>query len=262
MQEKENRFLNLTVILAVIPAYIYFCSFTYETGICSRFNIPKYLISPNLTTILIFATSIWTILFSSLKMLGLSTSFFKPISNESKKHLRPIRFANGVVIIIAVLMFFTYPLSWTLLWVLLGVAFFLNLITWGFPIIYFVERKKKVSEKLLEIQASKPTKTDLLDYVFEYLNTKERIFVMILIVIPFISFFIGDGEALKQTHFQIIPEKNNVLVLRKYDDLFICSPYNKTKKELEDSLILIKLSDKELILKTVNTGRLVTRLTQ
>lgn len=256
MDDKTNRFLNVTILIAVIPAYIYFCSFTYEQGVCNRFNIPMYLISPNLTTILIFATSIWSVLFSALKMLGFSTSFFRPIQNENKKHLRPVRFINGVFLVIVILMFFAYPLSWTLLWSLLAFGFFLNFLTWGFPFIYLFERKKSVAQKISEIQAN-PDKNDVLNHLLQSLNSRERLFILILIIIPFLSFFIGDGEALKQSRFQIIADKPNIVILRKYDDLFICAPFDKQKKLIGDSLILIKLNDtKDLILKTENLGQL------
>ena len=106
MSDNSNKLFNITVLIAVVPAYIYFCSFEYEQGFCDHFNIPTYLISPNLTTILIFATSIWSILFSALKMLGFSTPLFKNVKNENKKHLQPVRFINGVFLVIVILMFY------------------------------------------------------------------------------------------------------------------------------------------------------------
>lgn len=259
MSDNSNKLFNITVLIAVVPAYIYFCSFEYEQGFCDHFNIPTYLIAPNLTTILIFATSIWSILFSALKMLGFSTPLFRNVKNENKKHLRPVRFINGVFLVIVILMFFSYPLSWTLLWALLAFGLFLNLITWGFPLIYLFERKKTVAEKISDIQAN-PDKNDILNILLDTLNTKERLFILVLISIPFLSYFIGNGQALKQTSFQTLADRPNIVVIRKYDDMFICTPFDNKQKTLGDSIVLVKASDsKDLVLKTVKIGRLNTK---
>lgn len=63
-EDKPKKVISLTLILATIPAYIYFVSFEYELGYCDYFNIPRYLIEPSLTTILIFAATLSGILFS------------------------------------------------------------------------------------------------------------------------------------------------------------------------------------------------------
>lgn len=259
MSDNTNKIFNTTVTLAVIPAYVYFCAFQYEQGYCDCFNVPTYLISPNLTTILVFATTIWTILFSALKVLSLSTPFFREIKEESKKHLQSILFVNGVLLVIIILMFYSYPFSWILVWVLLGLAFLINLLTWGFPFIYFFNRKKSVAQKIIDIQKFF-SEDDVLSILFAKLNAKERLFVLVLILIPPLAYFIGAGQALKQTSFQILADKPNIVVLKKYDNMFICSPYDKKTKILKDSLILIKADEsKYLVLRTVKIGKLHTK---
>jgi hypothetical protein len=259
MENKTHRLFNITILITVVPAYIYFCSFNYEQGICNRYHIPSYLISPSITTVLIFATTIWSAIFSSLKILGISTPFFRQIEEENRKHLNSIRFLNGVVIVISVLIFFSYPLSWTVVLGLLAFAFFVNLITWGFPFVYLYQRKKPLAERIKGIQQTAGD-SDLFSFALEALTNKERLFIFILVVIPFVCYFIGDGEALKQSHYQTIANRPNLVVLRKYDDVFICAGFDRKTKKINDSLILIKLNDNnDLILKNEFLGQLRKR---
>ncbi len=255
-ERNESRFFNLTVVLTVIPAYIYFTCFIYEQGVCNRFGIPSYLINPSLTTILIFGTTIWGIIFSSLKVLGLSTPLFKAVGNENMKHLRVVHGINALSLIIAILMFYAYPFSWTLVLVLLVVIAMLNFITWGLPLLLRITEKKPTKDKLLEMQGEKDN-FDLLIYLTEGLTKQERLFLLILIFIPIISYFFGDGQALKQKEFQLLALNKNIVVLKKYDDLLVCSSFDRKTKLLGDSLVLIKLSDKEpLFLNSEEVGPL------
>lgn len=255
-ENKQSRFFNFTVILTVIPAYVYFTCFIYEQAICNRFGVPDYLIEPNLTTVLIFGTTIWGILFSCLKLLGFSTPLFRAVKDENKRHLRMIYAINGLCLIISIIMFYAYPPSWTLLFVLLGVTAAFNLFTWGLPLLFRLREKKTMKEKLDDIH-SETDDNDIITIVMQGMTSQERLFFLVLIMIPGITYFIGDGQALKQKQFQTFASIPNIVVLRKYDDLLVCSDFNRTEKTIGDSLILVKVSESQpVILKSENIGPL------
>lgn len=67
IENKPKKYIDTTILIAIVPAYIYFVSFEYENGYCDNFGIPKYLIEPSLTTILIFATTLFGIFFQLLR---------------------------------------------------------------------------------------------------------------------------------------------------------------------------------------------------
>lgn len=254
--KNQNRFVNVSLILTVIPAYIYFSSFMYELGICSRYGIPQYFISPNLTTVLIFATSIWGVFFSSIKLIGFSTPLFKALKDEDKKHLRVIYLINGICLIICVLIFYAYPFSWHIIFILFIFTLFMNVFSWGLPLLFRILEKKSTKDKLMDIQNTED-EFDILPLILSKLPKQERVLILVLIMIPAISYYIGDGQALKQKNYQIVVSKSNLVVLKKYDDLLICSNFNPNKKLLGDSIVLIKIDEREpIVLKTLSIGPL------
>lgn len=258
--EESNRVfgINLTLALPLFPAYIYFCTFIYEVAFCERMRIPRYLISPNLTTILIFATSIWTILISSFKIMGLSTPLFKVAGQKDDKrhHLKTIYMVNGLTIVLCIVVFYAYPFSIQLLLGIIGFLAFTNFITWGMNFLFIYRQKKSMKEKLIDAQ-NQEDKFDLVAYLMTKIDPRQKLFILMLALIAVLSYFIGDGQALKQETFETLANKPNVLVLRKYDDLLICSTFDRKSHQLGDSLIIFKLKDMELILKSEKLGHIL-----
>ena len=59
---------------------------------------------------------------------------------------------------------------------------------------------------------------------------------------------------MKQDEFQTF---SNTIILKKYNEIFVCAKFNKKTKIVSDTLILIKLSDnRPIVLKTEKIGRL------
>jgi hypothetical protein len=263
IESKPKKIIDTTLIIAIIPAYIYFVTFEYENGFCNNFGIPTYLIEPSLTTILIFATTLFGVFFSSIKALGLSLPFFKAVDDEKKTHLRGINKINGICIFGGILMIYAYPFSWKLILIISSVTLILNLITWGIPLLLLIRKKKSLKEKLQQVEDENVEDTDKIDWLvhlFKKLNNKERTFFFVILVIPYISFLFGNGEAMKQKEFLTICNNENTVVLKKYNDIFVCAKFNRKTNQLSDSLILIKLSESEpIILRTEKIGPLNTK---
>lgn len=256
LENKPKKIFDFTFMIAIVPAYIYFVCFLYELAFCNRFSIPAYLIDPNLTTILLFATSVLTILISSLKLLGFSLPLFKAANNKEKSHLSLIYGLNGGCVFGAILMIYAYPISWGLFIGIGAFLLFVNLISWIIPLIFRLREKNTIKEKLEEIQ-NETDDSDLLLYLLKNRTYEERIFILILIMIPLFSYLFGDGQALSQTTFQTLQSDKNVVVLKKYGDIFVCSKFNRKTKVVSNDLVLIKISDSEpLILKIEKLGPL------
>ncbi len=261
-ENKQKKIIDATILIAIIPAYIYFITFEYEFGYCNHFGIPKYLIEPCLTTILIFATSLFGILFSSVNILGLSLPFFNAVKNENKKHLKGINLLNGIIVVIGILMLIIYPFSWRILIYFLIFALLVNLLTWGIPFLFLIRKKKSLKEKLQQIEDERPNggKYYLLSNLLQKFDEKETNFIFILLMIPFFCFFFGDAEATKQKTFQTISTKENTVILKKYNDIFVCAKFNRKTKEISDTLLLVKFSENEpLSIKTEEIGPLLKK---
>ncbi len=252
----SNFPFSLTTILAFLPAYVYFSCFVYELGYCHYYNIPKQMIDPNLSTILVFATTILGVLVSCLKVLGISTPLFRGLQDKSKSHWHPILFSNGIFIIIILIVLYVYPFSWKLLGWTVGTLAIINLIFWLLPLLLNFKNKAPLKEKLNEIHQQKDN-FDLIEYLFQFLTFKERLFIAILFLIPSISYLVGNGEAMKQSQFQVLTQLPDIVFLRRYDDTYIFTNVNRKEQIVGDSLILIKLSNSQpLVMQTENLGKL------
>lgn len=258
-EESKKQILGFDwiVVVTFLPAYIYFCSYLYEVGFCNRNGIPRYLISPNLSSILIFASSILTVLFYSVKTMGLSAPLIRrATSNDEKRaHLRPIYMLNAIVIIFAAVILAEYPITWQLILIILAYAVVLNLFQWGFGMIVLARKKESAKDKLIIIQTT-PDDFDITQYLVKNLNKQQRLTIFVLILVSLASFFLGDGEALKQKFYQTVIAKPNVVVLRKYDNTLVCSYFDRKSKILQDTILLIEIKGDSLRLHTENLGHL------
>ncbi len=243
-------------MLTVIPAYVYFVSFLFEQAMCNWYGIPSYLIDISLTTILLFGTTLWTVIFSCVKLMGLVVPMFKAANDETRPHLRMIFILNGLCLIIAIILLFSFPFSWLSLSIIVGVIASMNLFLWGIPLLTKIREKKSIKEKLVSI-SDEEDRFDLINLLLKRLSHNDRLLVGILIIIPGLSYFIGMGQAMKQEKYEVVTSMQNVIVLRKYGDLLVCSNYKSDNNLIGDSLILIRISDDPpLVLATKNLGRM------
>jgi len=102
---------------------------------------------------------------------------------------------------------------------------FANFITWGINFLFIIRQKKSLEEELLEAQQQED-KFDLIGFLLTKINPHQKTFFLLVPLIALMSYFIGDGQALKQGTFQTLVSNPNVLVLRKYDDLLIFNTQN------------------------------------
>ncbi|SKB40665.1 hypothetical protein SAMN05661099_1173 [Daejeonella lutea] len=64
MKEKRKSkstesIFTVSMMIFVIPAYVYLCSYSYEKGICSFYGIPSEFIRPDLTSNLYYSISLF-----------------------------------------------------------------------------------------------------------------------------------------------------------------------------------------------------------
>lgn len=242
--DKENKIFNSTTIFAGLSAYIYFVWFEFENGICTHYQIPTYFISPSITGLLIFATTILSVITASFKILGISTPLFKQMKDPTKDHLHGIYFINGLMIVVGILVITTFPFSWRLFLGIVCGILFLNIFTWGYLYLFKIRKKgsfkEKITETLVEVREDNFDLFNLLDIK---LNRSQFILIVLLAVLPFITYLLGMGTAASQKSYQIIDNKSNTVILKRYDDLFICRNLDSIKGFFSDTLKILRFND-------------------
>jgi hypothetical protein len=121
-----------------------------------------------------------------------------------------------------------------------------------------IREKKTFKEKIEDIN-SETDYFDIYSLIFQNASSTQRYIIFTTILLPYLCYFIGVGQSFKQTQFETISNKDDVVVLKKYDDMLVCSTIDLKTHLLGDSLILYKIGpDKSIILKVRQLGPIVT----
>ncbi|MFT3908332.1 MAG: hypothetical protein QM737_02815 [Ferruginibacter sp.] len=252
--KKSKDIINSTLFFAALTGYAYFIWFEFEMGICSVYDIPTYLITVSMPNILIFATTLFTVILSSVWYLDLTTPLLKKgMQNEERVH--KIYFINGILLVVFIFIVMASPFSWGLILGLFILLLIINILSWGILFLFYIRKKGSFDDKLGEVfKSNTDTKYNFLTVFGKPTHTSVTI-ILLIMLLPLTTFFIGWGNALSRTEYQSLYNKPNILVLKKYDDLLVCRNVNRKTKTLGDSLLLIKISD-TLLLKSDKIGRL------
>lgn len=258
-EEKTNQVLTPTVFIAFSTAYAYFVVYSYEIGFCSEYNIPYYLIEISATNLLRIGLIMFGLFVSNLQLFGLSIPFFQYGKREDKKHLKPIVDLLGIVTIVSIIIFLVLPFTWYLVRNVILLTLLCIFIAWGPPFLMRVLQGKKFEDKLLDTY-EESNRNDILSFLMSNLSVNERISIVALIAFPLISSFLGHTSITTNKEYQVLIGQPNTVVLKKYNDLFICSTFNRKTNILSDSIIVFKMSDsKPLLFKTEKIGVLMLK---
>jgi len=256
--DTPKQIITATIVLAVLPAYLYFITYMNEVGACSTLKIPTYLIEPSIGNVLGFGASIFSFFVFCFYFLNAVLPLRQAAKDPNKSHLRIMLLINFYGLIIGSVIFYVNPISWHIFFIILGIIIVLNLLYWILPLIYKVKDKEHtIKEKLSGIRVSSPIM--LIDDLQKGLQKKDVSIIMFsCFLLPGLCYFLGRGAVIKNTDYEFINNSKNQIVLRKYGDLLICGTVNLKTKILTDSIQLIKIGDKEIIqLKTEPIGPLV-----
>jgi len=253
----NQKIITGTIILAVLPPYLYFVTYMYEMGVCETLNIPVYLIEPSIGNVLSCGFTILIFFFFFMQIGNFILPLHAASKNPKYQHLKMILFSNALCILISGFILFTNPISWSICFIVIGIFFITNLVYWIFPILLKIKDKEhSTNEKLSQLTIYK-NPYDAGRALLDKLSKYDRRIVLNSILLPLLCVFIGRGSILKQRKFDFVNNTNNTIVLRKYGDFLICGTIDIKKKVLTDSLVIIKMGDKDAVrLKTLDIGPL------
>jgi hypothetical protein len=252
---KLSYFINNGLLLALLPGYAYLLAFAYEYGYCEHFDLPIFLISPSLSSILIIISVLLLFILSNLKFLGLITPLFRILNNPKYISYYPFIRINTFFLVAFLIIFIIYRINWEILTpLLIGWAFYTIIY---FAPVWFFNRKKKSLQERFDDYNKHEDKLDLLVYFSRFINPKLINYSLLAVLVIALAYFLGNGEAYKQEEFYVLDNDTSVVVLRSYNDLLICSNIDFEKKIIRKSYSIINLkSVNKLKMKQVKIGLL------
>ncbi len=244
------------IIIALATATAYLWTLFYEIGFCDYFNIPYYFISLNTTTVL--ATSgefILAVLILYLFIAG-PLHMSQQINNFiNKSSIR--RFIIGISIIF----FFTLVSliflvsdkerrqTWTII-AIFGAAAIAAAIIVFFVKPLFTQRDKEGSywEKLIaDLPPTERTGLSGSSLAQRHMHFSAIVIIFIVVISISVGAYahrkMGQSNAQRQEWFLVVAQSPEVVVLRNYSDYLFASPINRSTKEIEKKLFILKISE-------------------
>ena len=228
--------------VAIISLTGYLIAFIYELGYTSFFGIPYTLIELSLVVILTAIGGLFLIIVCIVFCVNAIWPFFA--DRTSVIHRRLIAWLPFFIMYLGLLLIYggTPQFSVTVrnIGFLLAILLFSEFI---WPLL--TQRRKKTYIEKLEAQENL-TYSD--DKSFFYWIASKPIglaggrLVFALFLLYLFSHSLGESAAMKQESFLTLEGKENIAVLRIYNNKFICAPFNRKSKKLDRKLIILQSS--------------------
>lgn len=257
----KNSFFSEGLIIAVITSYIYLVAYLYEYGYCSNFGVPKYFISPSLTTLFVSASSIGFLIFTSANFIGFTLPFFRKSFNEdeSNANYRKFFFMNAVLLVIAIVLFRAYGLSFISIGIILGMLLLMNIFVFGVKILK--TKKMPLKERISSSTMSDDDPFDIWGPIINLIGHKGLICFLLFIGSMLLAYVSGNSDAKKQQIFLTteIAGRTHILV-RKYNELLIFAPFNREDGSFSTDFKLKNISsDSYMMLTREELGEIYER---
>ena len=236
MEEKKQGWITEGLILASIPVLGYFFAFQYEAGYASYFQYPKELILVGLPQIVLATITLWTGLII-LFMLVESITMMLPKTQRS--------LSDSIIKLLPLVGFFAGSLfvyGWERAWPFLFVFVMIGIPEFILPL--FTQKDKKTYSEKIEADWDsewrlRESKDAFSWRLLRLVGHKNIVLVINIFIVAQLVQTAGEVMASRQMRFFTMSGAPEKVVLRIYDDKFICTYFDrKTKTVGRDISIL------------------------
>jgi hypothetical protein len=220
----------------------YFLGFAYEKGYASYFGIPLPLIKLDLINIFLSVIALIGLLWFILWITNLGYMIFSAWSNVIYRSI--VRSAPSLLVSLCLLLLYINTPTWQIVKWVAFVPLILLFLGFVWPLIE--QRGKGTYPQKLEAQeqANKNVKApklfSLIAQKANTLNSRRLVNIaIILFVLYFLAYAVGESEAERQKKFWIVREPQQLVVLRIYGDRFVCAPFDFKAGTVEKTLYIL-----------------------
>lgn len=245
--ERDGRssFLTEGLLLAALSATAYLVAFLYERGYCDHFGIPTLLIAPSTSNILAAAVAVSVGFLGTIPFLGSFTSIVRDVrSSERLKPYRSIILTNILLAMAAIIGATLYGVSWTLVSVLFTIFILINITNFGPPAMRY-RQYKTWRERFLATEEAEMRSGGSIDLLLDSLGPRMMKVVLVVIVLLFASYIVGNANANRQKDFFVLNDPPNYVVLRSYGDTLVTSKLDRAAKQTGSEFLFLRISNIE-----------------
>ncbi len=246
------------LMLAAFTAASYVVAYQYESGFSSYWQIPSYLIDISITSVVASALGLFTLFVFTALIVNLPVTMLGEELERKMDLRKKIVIINLSFFIVMVAIFIGY--GFTLVPISLFVFILvLQIIVIGIP--WAFDKKKNPNpagffERLAREYSVKKEPNSGYYYLEQMIGKRQ--YYLVVAVIPaliLLSSSAGRLSARMQNTYAIV-EEDSLVILKKYNDIFILRPINIKEKSVSRRLLLWTQNDfSEKSVVTKFTGR-------
>ena len=229
----ELELFDTAVVLAFTTSYLYFVTYFYEQSYCSTFKIPSSFISINFDTMLAFYSNIFTLIFYVIAPGFIIWFYFGKAAKKSLVINRIVVF-NIIIICSFILTYNIILIPNSGIYIL--IAIYLIIIIISLILLWKLPRIAHSSEKVNESMTVN-------DAILWFKKIIRRGVLFFLSGGLIAANFLGREDAHKQVNFLVLKSSPQRIVIRNYADKLICKDYDEKKRNIGDTIIIIKIAD-------------------
>jgi hypothetical protein len=236
ISKNKKYTLSDAFFLFLIPVYGYSLLYAYEYGYFVRLGIPTEFIEINFSVLAIVCAFSFA---SLLIILGFTNIIYKFIlygKGFAIRILTNLYFG----LILSVLPLIAFDLFKPLFPFIIIILLLYLMSEFIFPLIRYKNIKgywKKTEQQLKNETLHRDE--DIHDYIIRRVGHKAYTIIYFLISFTYISFSIGAISAKGQEYFLVLKSDPEVVLLRRYSQHYVCSEFDRNKKELSNKYSIL-----------------------
>ncbi|WP_233235147.1 hypothetical protein [Bordetella sp. LUAb4] len=249
-RSESGKWITEGILIALGTGYIYLLSFAFELGYCRHFGIPAYLINPNISTVLVTATSVFGVIGGGYFLLSfVVTAAGRALAKPGRPRLYRL-----LVLQLALVAISTWFISATFGFTKVGFLWFVGgwgaffAVRYGLGLLIFRSHGSNTMERLAAMDAAEGDPgPDWITAAIARMGPTKTLVALSLVMIPIIVLLVGEGIASNRANFLAFQEEPNLLIIRVYGDTVVARSYINGSHRLGPELILRHLdSSKDL----------------
>lgn len=245
------------MLVALVTALSYAVAYSYNAGFASFFDLPPFLISPTVGTILQAAAAVGAVLLGFWNIVAV-VWVFAPRGDTAL-----VRSIRRFLVVLLVVGFFYAPIRdvkgvWILVAIILGLYVFFSFV---FPLI--TQRNIAGYEnKLLgqeEIERTADSHS-LNAHVARALGGSALLVGALCVLLVYFSYFVGFGAAVRKENFLVLDGRPGYVVAALDDELLVLAGYDPATRKLTGNYQVERLAENHpWVLNNMLIGRLASR---
>ncbi len=248
--KKDPKIISETIFFFLIPIFGYFLTYAYEESYCMTHNIPSTFIEISLNTILrnsFFLLAISAVIYLIIEIFYSNLIEILPSKNPIVNRIAGILITN-LIFFGYFFFFFVEEKTFSFREFLVPIII-VQIILIFFVFIYPILETKNVKgfrnrlrHSLKKSIFSNGVSNDsIIGKGLNIIGPSVSNVIIIFFALFVIAFSVGRFEAKYKTMFLIIKSNPELIILRKYSDNFVCSTFDREKKEINCKFYLISI---------------------